>query len=80
MQEVTEEIAGAGLVPYMATGASDARFAEPLGIAVYGFGPMREERDASPTGLMHAHDERISLSNVNLGLRALYETVRRIAL
>jgi acetylornithine deacetylase/succinyl-diaminopimelate desuccinylase-like protein len=80
MQEVTEEIAGAGLIPYMATGASDARFAEPLGVAVYGFGPMREERDASPTGLMHAHDERISLANVDLGLRALYETVRRIAL
>jgi acetylornithine deacetylase/succinyl-diaminopimelate desuccinylase-like protein len=80
MQEVTEEVAGAGLVPYMATGASDARFAEPLGVAVYGFGPMREERDASPTGLMHAHDERISLANIDLGLRALYETVRRIAL
>ena len=28
---------------------------------------------------MHAHDERISLANINLGLRALYETVVRIA-
>jgi acetylornithine deacetylase/succinyl-diaminopimelate desuccinylase-like protein len=77
MQEVTTELTGAGLVPYMATGASDARFAEPLGVAVYGFGPMRDEPGASPTGLMHAHDERISLANVELGLRALYETVRR---
>ena len=76
-QEVTRELTGAGLVPYMATGASDARFAEPLGVAVYGYGPMREEPGASPTGLMHAHDERISISNVELGLRALYETVMR---
>jgi acetylornithine deacetylase/succinyl-diaminopimelate desuccinylase-like protein len=80
MQEVTYDLTGAAVVPYMATGASDARFAEPLGVAVYGFGPMREEPGASPTGLMHAHDERISLSNLELGLRALYGTVARIAL
>ena len=79
MDEVTRQLTGAGLVPYMATGASDARFAEPLGVNVYGFGPMREEAGASPTGLMHAHDERISLANLDLGLRVLYETVRRIA-
>jgi len=79
MEEVTYEATGAGLVPYMATGASDARFAEPLGVNVYGFGPMREEPGASPTGLMHAHDERISLDNVELGLRVLYETTVRIA-
>ena len=57
----------------------NARFAEPLGVAVYGFGPMRAEPGANPTELMHAHDERISLANVDLGLRALAETVLRIA-
>jgi acetylornithine deacetylase/succinyl-diaminopimelate desuccinylase-like protein len=79
MAELTREATGGELVPYMATGASDARFAEPLGVNVYGFGPMREEPGASPTGLMHAHDERISLANLDLGLRLLYETVMRIA-
>jgi acetylornithine deacetylase/succinyl-diaminopimelate desuccinylase-like protein len=79
MKDVTRELIGSGLVPYMATGASDARFAEPLGVSVYGFGPMRNEPGASPTDLMHAHDERISLANINLGLHALYETVVRIA-
>jgi acetylornithine deacetylase/succinyl-diaminopimelate desuccinylase-like protein len=79
MKEVTRELTGSTLVPYMATGASDARFAEPLGVNVYGFGPMRNEPGASPSDLMHAHDERISLANINLGLRALYETVVRIA-
>jgi acetylornithine deacetylase/succinyl-diaminopimelate desuccinylase-like protein len=79
MEEVTWVATGARLVPYMATGASDARFAEPFGVNVYGFGPMREEQGASPTGLMHAHDERISLANLDLGLRLLYETVMRIA-
>jgi acetylornithine deacetylase/succinyl-diaminopimelate desuccinylase-like protein len=78
MKEVTQELTGATLVPYMATGASDARFAEPLGVSVYGFGLMRNEPGASPSDLMHAHDERISLANINLGLRALYEVVTRI--
>jgi acetylornithine deacetylase/succinyl-diaminopimelate desuccinylase-like protein len=79
MQDVTRRLTGGTLVPYMATGASDARFAEPLGVAVYGFGPMRAEPGANPTELMHAHDERISLANLDLGLRALTETVLRIA-
>jgi acetylornithine deacetylase/succinyl-diaminopimelate desuccinylase-like protein len=80
MKQVTGEVTGgAGLVPFMATGASDARFAEPLGVHVYGFGPMRDEPGAAPSALMHAHDERISLSNIELGLRILHETVLRIA-
>lgn len=79
MKDVTREVADAGLVPYLATGATDGRFAEPLGVHVYGFGPMRDEPGAAPTQLMHAHDERISLANIELGLRILYETVARIA-
>lgn len=79
MKEVTEEVAGAGLVPFLATGASDGRFAEPLGVDVYGFGLMRHEPGADPPTLAHGHDERISLANVDLGLRAMYETVVRIA-
>lgn len=79
MQDVTKELTGATLVPFMATGASDARFAEPLGVDVYGFGLMRDEPGAAPSALMHAHDERISIDNVYLGLRALHETARRIA-
>jgi acetylornithine deacetylase/succinyl-diaminopimelate desuccinylase-like protein len=79
MQDVTGKLTGATLVPYMATGASDARFAEPLGVDVYGFGLMRNEPGANPTELMHAHDERISLANIDLGLRAIYEAVVRIA-
>ncbi len=79
MQDVTQEVVGAGLIPFLTTGASDGRFAEPLGVQVYGFGPMRYEPGAAPSDLAHAHDERISLANVDLGLRALYETVARIA-
>jgi acetylornithine deacetylase/succinyl-diaminopimelate desuccinylase-like protein len=79
MKEVTHELTGGTLVPFMATGASDARFAEPFGVNVYGFGLMRDEPDAAPAMLMHAHDERISLDNVNLGLRALHQVVHRIA-
>lgn len=78
IRDVTTRVAGAGVVPYLATGASDGRFAEPLGVHVYGFGPMRDEPGAAPTQLMHAHDERISLDNVEFGLRILHETVVRI--
>ena len=39
---------------------------------------MRYEPGAAPSDLAHAHDERISLANIDLGLRALYETVKRI--
>lgn len=79
MKNVVQEQTGGTLVPYMATGASDARFAEPLGVYVYGFGPMRDEPHASPTALMHAHDERISIANIELGLNTLREVVQRIA-
>lgn len=79
MKNITTRLTGGTLVPYMATGASDARFAEPLGVSVYGFGPMKNEPGANPTELMHAHDERISLANVELGLRAIHEAVIRIA-
>lgn len=81
MQEVTREVAGATLVPFLTTGASDGRFAEPdpFGVKVYGFGLMRYEEGAAPSDLAHAHDERISLANIALGLRGLYETVVRVA-
>lgn len=78
MKTVTKELTGSTLVPFLATGASDARFAEPLGVDVYGCGLMRDEPDAAPAALMHAHDERISLANIELGLRAMYEVVRRL--
>jgi acetylornithine deacetylase/succinyl-diaminopimelate desuccinylase-like protein len=78
LKEVTREVADAGLVPYLATGASDARFAQQLGVITYGFGPLHDERDASPTELMHAHNERISLANLDLGLRMLHEAVTRM--
>ena len=80
MQDVTRELTGATLVPFLTTGASDGRIIEPppFNVAVYGFGLMRYEPGAAPADLAHAHNERISLANVELGLRGLYETVVRI--
>jgi acetylornithine deacetylase/succinyl-diaminopimelate desuccinylase-like protein len=81
LQDVTREVAGATLVPFLTTGASDGRFAElePFNVQVYGFGLMRYEPGAAPSDLAHAHNERISLSNLDLGLRSMYEAVVRIA-
>lgn len=82
LREVTRDLTGATLLPFLTTGASDGRLIEvpPHNVQVYGFGPMRYEQGAAPSELAHAHDERISLANVDLGLRALYEVTTRIAL
>ena len=54
-------------------GLADVR---PLGIPAYGFIPCllsQEERDG-----FHAHDEFLTVENLNLGLEVMYEVVRRL--
>lgn len=64
---------GAEVVPYLVSGGTDAKCLP--GIKVYGFMPMRY--DPSEFELAHAHDERISIANLEFGTRALYEIVTR---
>lgn len=64
---------GAEVVPFLVGGGTDAKSLP--GIKVYGFMPSRvnpEEFD-----LAHAHDERVSIANLEFGTRALYEIVTR---
>ncbi|MBI4791025.1 MAG: M20/M25/M40 family metallo-hydrolase [Chloroflexi bacterium] len=63
----------ATLLPYLVTGATDARHVSKLGTKVYGFGPM-----LGPTAELdriHGHDERISIENLAFGTRVLYDIV-----
>ncbi len=63
---------GAEVVPFLVSGGTDARHLP--GVKVYGFMPMRE---AWQFELAHNHDERVSVSTLEFGTRALYEIVTR---
>ena len=64
------------VAPYMITGGTDARFLVPQGMIVYGFLPMRSESGVSMMELAHAHDERISLDNLEYGVRLTCAVIR----
>jgi acetylornithine deacetylase/succinyl-diaminopimelate desuccinylase-like protein len=73
---LAEHEPGAVLVPGLITGGTDAKRPTELGIKVYGFVPMRYE-GPSMSGLMHAHDERVSVANLAFGTHVLYDVVSR---
>jgi acetylornithine deacetylase/succinyl-diaminopimelate desuccinylase-like protein len=60
---------GSVVVPYLVSGGTDAKSLP--GIKVYGFMPLRDHPEEFT--LAHAHDERISISNLEFGTRTLYE-------
>jgi acetylornithine deacetylase/succinyl-diaminopimelate desuccinylase-like protein len=64
---------GTTVVPYLVSGGTDAKSIP--GVKVYGFMPTRDNPEEF--GLAHSHDERISISNLEFGTRALYEIVTR---
>lgn len=75
-QIVPEHEKGATLIPGLITGGTDAKSVTKLGAKVLGFMPMRYE-GPQMTGLAHAHNERISVANLEFGTRVLYEVVSR---
>lgn len=74
-QHVARSDPGAIAVPYMLTGATDAKLFAQLGTKCYGYAPMRLRPDEAHDGLIHGHDERISITALGFGVRGLYETV-----
>jgi acetylornithine deacetylase/succinyl-diaminopimelate desuccinylase-like protein len=67
---------GATLIPGMITGGTDAKSVTRLGTKVLGFMPLRYE-GPNMTGLAHAHNERISVANLEFGTRVLYDVVKK---
>lgn len=64
------------VVPSWSIVGTDSRFMRPLGIPSYGFIPCllsQAERDG-----FHAHNEFLTVENLNLGLEVMYEVVRRL--
>ncbi len=70
---------GAMVTPYLLPAVTDSRFIVPRGVTSYGFDPMQPEPGwPLPQQMAHSHDERISVANLNFGLRVLYDTISAI--
>ncbi|MFC1465989.1 MAG: M20/M25/M40 family metallo-hydrolase [Candidatus Brachytrichaceae bacterium NZ_4S206] len=63
-------------LPYMMTGATDAKHVAKLGAICYGFSPMQFAPGESFFEMVHGHDERVAISALAWGVRVLYEVVR----
>lgn len=69
---------GCGVAPYLNPGGTDAR-ALP-GVKVYGFFPLAPSgRQSMYIPLIHGHDERIAVRDLEFGTRFLYDVVTRFA-
>jgi len=66
----------AQVVPYMMTGATDAKYLAPLGVPSYGFAPMQLPPGSDFFEMFHAHDERAPVAGLGWGVRVLFEVVR----
>jgi acetylornithine deacetylase/succinyl-diaminopimelate desuccinylase-like protein len=75
-QQLARSDPGAITVPYMMAGATDAKLFAKLGTQCYGFAPLKLQPDTPFDGLIHGHDERVSLDAFGFGVQVLYETVR----
>ncbi len=65
------------LLPTMLTGATDSRFFRNRGMVAYGFHPMTPvEKLSELLGLVHGHDERISVDCLLFGIKVLYDLLK----
>jgi acetylornithine deacetylase/succinyl-diaminopimelate desuccinylase-like protein len=74
-QQIARSDPGALAVPYMLTGATDAKLFAKLGTQCYGFAPLKLQPDTPFDGLVHGHDERINVKAFEFGVQVLFETV-----
>jgi acetylornithine deacetylase/succinyl-diaminopimelate desuccinylase-like protein len=68
---------GAMVTTPMLTGATDRPTYRKLGIITYGFDPFKVEASDAQRGV-HGNDERISVANVDFGVRYLYDVLRYV--
>jgi len=65
------------VAPMMITPGTDAKALAALGIATYGFAPLRLDAETPFLSLFHGHDERVPVSALRFGLPVLHEVVSR---
>ena len=74
---VGEAFEDAVLAPAVAPFATDNRFLRERGVPAYGFVPVL--LDAAERAGFHAHNEHLTIANLNLGVELTWEIVRRTA-
>jgi acetylornithine deacetylase/succinyl-diaminopimelate desuccinylase-like protein len=65
------------VVPFMISGGTDAKALSRLGIACYGFSPLRMPADLDYWRMFHGVDERVPIDGLEFGVRVLDEFLRR---
>lgn len=63
-------------MPMLLPGVTDARFFSRLGIQTYGFTPMQLPKGFDFFSYIHNADERVPVSAVEFGARAIYRLIR----
>lgn len=76
-EAVRAENPEATVTPYLSPGATDSRYFRERGITAYGFMPVIIPE--TELQRMHGIDERLSLENLERGVRILTEVVRKTA-
>ena len=68
---------GVPVIPYLMGGGTDNKALAALGIAGYGFAPLRLPADLDFTGMFHGIDERVPIASLEFGQRVLTDLLRR---
>ena len=67
---------GVPVIPYLMGGGTDNKALAALGIAGYGFAPLRLPGDLDFTGMFHGVDERVPIDSLVFGQRVLADLLR----
>jgi acetylornithine deacetylase/succinyl-diaminopimelate desuccinylase-like protein len=67
---------GVPVVPYLLGAGTDNKALAELGIAGYGFAPLRLPRELDFTGMFHGVDERVPLDALTFGQQVLTDLIR----
>jgi acetylornithine deacetylase/succinyl-diaminopimelate desuccinylase-like protein len=67
---------GAPVIPYLMGGGTDNKALATLGIAGYGFAPLRLPADLDFTGMFHGVDERVPIDALIFGQSVLTDLLR----
>ncbi len=66
-----KDFGGAPAIPWLMSGGTDSRFLRERGVPAYGFVPVVLPH--SEVKRIHGVDERLSVDNLNLGIKATYD-------
>ncbi len=67
---------GAPVLPYLLSGGTDNKALSRLGIAGYGFAPLRLPAELDFPGMFHGVDERVPLDSLIFGRAVLRDLLR----